>query len=286
MTNPTNPPYDREALLSALNKLKGATLEKPKPKEEIIMEKLSKDQINQRISEFMAPLGKSMWAPQVQEVLEPQLRPDITQSKYFGTPWLYAKEGWPAIGGLPALFVLQLNIATLPKEMSQKLGGKGLVQFFYQTSNEARCDWDERALVRVVDTTKQGKTLPQPKVDDYLIPTEKLIVGWEKYTDFPHGEDLVVMEGYEELEALAQYNGVSLHESLTYPYQGDKLGGWPFWTQASEGVEYYLYQIDAGCFFEGLCLPSHAPELFASDGTGHIYINPKTKDTDFIWACT
>lgn len=285
MTNSTNPPYDREALLSALNKLKGATLEKPKPKEELNLEKLSKEQVNHRINDFLSPLGKKMWAPQVQEVVEPQLKPDITHSKYFGVPWLYAKEGWPVIGGLPAVFVMQLNIATLPSEMSKQLGGKGLLQMFYQTSRDSNCDWNDNAFVRIVDISKPGKTLPQPKVDDYLIPNEKLIIGWTEYIDYPHPDNLEDIKGYKELEALTEYNGVNLHENLTYPYQGDKLGGWPFWTQGGGETDNYVYQLDASDYPDSKTLSSYAPELFAGDGTGHVFIAKGDKEGEFYWDC-
>src|SRR5579875_3345653 len=106
-----------------------------------------------------------MWAPEINK--DKSLSVDDTVSKYSGNPWLY--ENWPLIEGNPTIFVLQLNISTLPDEMSQKLGGKGLLQFFYEVNAY------DSYIVRIVDTTKLGKVLKQPKVEDYKIPQEKII---------------------------------------------------------------------------------------------------------------
>ena len=67
-----------------------------------------------------------MWAPQIGGCTDPFC------SKYFGYPWLYQDEEWSEILGLPAEFVLQLNITTLPTKISKKLGGKGLLQFSFK----------------------------------------------------------------------------------------------------------------------------------------------------------
>lgn len=249
------------------------------------MSKVQSSEIKQHVQELLSPYTKAMWAPMVEENIDPLAKKDITQSKYFGSPWLYAKEGWPLIGDTPALFVMQLNIATLPEEMAKKLGGTGLLQFFYQTDHNTSCDWDECALVRVVDITKPGKTLPQPKVVDYLLPSEKLITGWIQYIDYPHPEDLYDKPVYAQIEKFCKKHGLYANDVLDYPYQGDKLGGWPFWTQGTEGVENYIYQIDAGCFFDGLHVPAYAPALFATDGTGHIFIDPDLNYPNFSWAC-
>jgi len=253
----------------------------PPPKPQV--EKLSEKEIKRRVDEFMKPLAKKMWAPQIQK----KTSTDPTCSKYFGNPWLYANEDWPMIAGKPATFVMQLNISTLPEEMAEKLGKKGLLQFFYQTSNSVYCSsFDELALVRIVDTTKPGKTLTQPDIEDYSIPEEKIIINWKEYLEYPHNEDLDDINGYNALEELAEGNGVYLNDLGGENYQGDKLGGWPFWTQAGSSLDGYVYQIDAGCFFNGLKVPAHAPGLFAGDGTGHIYVDPENGRGDFFWDCT
>jgi uncharacterized protein YwqG len=269
------------------NRLKNLNLSKPegyvsklspvvKPEKPIVAQLPTKE-IKKKIKEFIEPLGKKMWAPQINK--DKSVSVDATCSKYFGNPWMYENEEWPLISGTPSIFVLQLNIETLPKEMSEELGGKGLLQFFYETN-----DYDSY-IVRIVDLTKPGKVLKQPKVEGYKIPKEKIIIDWKEYVDYPHAEDLEEQPGYKELEQLVQGNNLYINELLPNTYQGDKLGGWPFWTQASEGTDGYIYQLDAGSFYGGVKVPAHAPNLFASDGTGHIFIDKDSKEGEFLWAC-
>lgn len=273
------------------NRMQNISLEKPEGyvskmvKREVPIKppvpKATKKEIQEKLNQLLSPLEKSMWAP----IIDKEGSSEIMGSRYFGQPWLYEEESWPEIGGAPALFVFQLNIATLPEEMAQKLGGKGLLQFFYQTDS-SRCDWDDGGLVRVVDITQPGKTLPQPAVVDYVIPNEKVITGWKEHREYPHYEDFAELcAEYENLEDLASGNGFEITEMLPDCYQGDKLGGYPFWTQASEYSDSYIYQIDAGSFYDGLKVPAHAPNLFASDGTGHIFIADDLKGGNFSWAC-
>lgn len=257
---------------------------KQEVKEPFPKEVLTQHQLNVRVDKLFESLAKSMWLPIVQEVMEPSLKNDPTQSKYFGSPWLYLKEDWPLIDNEPALFVLQLNIASLPKEMANKLGGKGLLQFFYHPNGE----YPDESYVRIVDTHKKGKTLPQPKIVDYVIPNEKVITGWKEVEDYPHVEDLHNYEEYNKLDYLAQINDLILN--LPECYYGDKLGGYPAWAQASNGIEGYIYQLNAGCFNDSECMQSHAPNLFASDGTGHIFISEDEEELlnsegHFDWAC-
>jgi uncharacterized protein YwqG len=245
----------------------------PKP----VVPNLPTKELKKRVKAFMEPLGRKMWAPQINK--DKELLVDATHSKYFGNPWLYENEDWPLISGNPAIFVLQLNIPTLPKEMSDKLGGKGLIQFFFETE-----DYDSH-IVRIVDTTKPGKVLNQPKVNGYKIPKEKLIVDWKEYVDYPHSNDLEEMLGYKELEQLINGNHLFINDLLPDTYQGDKLGGWPFWTQGDSGTDGYIYQLDAGSFYDGKKVPAHAPGLFAGDGTGHIFMDRDSEEGDFFWAC-
>lgn len=271
------------------NKLKNMNLEKPegyvsklspvivpvKP----IVPKFSEKVLKKKVKEFIMPLGKKMWAPQINKAKNNSFQAEPTSSKYFGNPWLYENEEWPLIDGNPAIFVIQLNIATLPKEMSEKLGGKGLLQFFYETNAY------DTSIVRIVDTTKPGKVLVQPKVQGYKIPKEKIIIDWKEYMDYPHPENLEEQTGYKELNDLVEGNNLYFDDLIPHAYQGDKLGGWPFWTQAGSDTDGYVYQIDAGSFYSGLKVPTHAPKLFASDGTGHIFINTSSNNGDFFWDC-
>lgn len=227
--------------------------------------------------------SKPTWEPIVEKK-----KGDLDSSKYFGMPWLSKNEDWPEIGGFPALFVMQLNIASLPQEMSKKLGGKGLIQFFYQPDLESEADYDENHLIRIVDNTQPSREIEQPLVIDYPMEGEsiheKVIVSWKEHVDYPHSED------YNDLN-IDENTQTSLMEDDDTPFaiQGDKLGGWPFWTQAG-GIDpssLIVFQLDAGCFFDGKYFSAHAPNLFASDGTGHIIVSHENpKDIRFVWDCT
>ena len=170
----------------------------------------------------------------------------------------------------------------------RKMLGKnknGLLQLFYQT-NESLMDFSGYdALVRILDKTKPGVVMLQPNVSGskFEIPQEKLIVDWQEGIDYPHVEDLHEFKGYEELNELALGNSFDWDGVIPQPYQGDKLFGYPFWYQASHGIEDYLYQLDCGSFFDGLSLPAHAKNLFAAEGTGHIFLGKGKKTGEFTW---
>jgi len=195
-------------------------------------------------------------------------------SKYFGTVWMNKDEKWPCLDDdekIPALCVLQLNISTLPDEYKNKLGGSGLLQFFYQY-NGGRYGSD--SLVRKITNFENGSFVSQPLesgIDKYK---EKTIVEWKATKDYPHQQDVYEGDDVEKILDGEEYDLDELIE-LTEEYdciQGDKLGGWPFYSQGVENLGTFIFQIDAGCFYDGKKFPANAKELFAGDGTGHIFI--------------
>ncbi len=237
----------------------------------------------------LQPHRRPVWFPHVTAG-----DPGVVASKYFGVPWMAEGEAWPRLLGLPARFVLQLAVPTLPEPMRQLLGGDGLIQFFYQTDEVWPDDNDlsRLALVRRVrpDLT-QGASRIQPAVGGDGPREPKAIVGWDVGTDLPRYEDYDALGVAEALEAIRKEFAI---RSDLDGYQGDKLGGWPFWTQGNETPVdrrgepmAYFYQIDAGCFFDGLRVPAHAPELFAASGTGHLFVSRSDpSELKFWWACT
>lgn len=235
---------------------------------------------NNMNNELLAKISRPTWKPVLEEKTGL-----LDDSKYFGNPWLAESENWPEIGGFPALFVLQLNVSSLPEQVAKHFGGKGLVQFFYQTHPQSTEDYDQNYLVRLVDNTKTSKVIAQPPVEDYPLegdfPKEKVIVSWKEYVDYPHYEDEIGLKlSKEELKEM-RYNDI-------FATQGDKLGGWPFWTQAREieKDEIMIFQLDAGCFFNGAQFEAHAPDLFATNGTGHILVSQDDiSQLRFVWAC-
>lgn len=233
---------------------------------------------------LMEKYVKSCWRP---EVSLAQDNPDILTSKYFGNPWLAEGEAWPIINDAPAIFVLQLEIKTLPSPMARLLGGEGYLQFFYTSIPDY--DPGNDCLLRIVKPVGEGARLSQPEVDYREDMSQKIITGWTQHTELPHGESYTE-EMEEALDEIAEKHDTYVDDLVEYPYQGDKLGGWEFWTQGDEtpGDDAVLvYQIDAGCFFDGNVFPAHAPNLFAGDGTGHIFVSKNNpNELCFYWACT
>lgn len=242
---------------------------------------------------------------------------DYIGSKYFGHPWMGSDEEWPEKDGIPLDFILQLDIATLPEEIARLLGGKGLLQFFYGEDSriEFTDDISDRSFLRIVypEEKEGGPVAPPVAGDPYLIAERKChyssskeclaITGWEDFQDVPHYLDFADDEEgalypgaiEEEVARIARKHRIdeSQVEEAIECVQGDKLGGYPHWTQGIEIPlcslgEYMvsIYQIDAGDFFEGPCVPAHAPELFASRGTGHIFVSRHNhQELKFVWAC-
>jgi hypothetical protein len=246
---------------------------------------------------MLASYRRTAWLPEVREgeTLAPV-------SKYFGVPWMAEGEAWPQALGADAVFVLQLDVASLPGDMPALLGGTGLVQFFYQENG----DWPEDdgtdaddlgymtklAHVRLVQPEgRDGHPveLAVSRDPDQSVP--RLVVGWKPVDDMPR--DVGDEPCSVDLDAIAEEFDVYIDDIDPECWQGDKLGGHPFWTQARESVRdaageemVPFYQVDAGCFYDGPHGEAYAPALFAGDGTGHLYVS-RTDPTQlkFMWAC-
>jgi uncharacterized protein YwqG len=245
-----------------------------------------------------APHLRTFWVPQVSKSEEGA----ATASRYFGRPWLADGEAWPTIRGEKAAFVLQLDVAALPEPMSKLLGGSGLVQFFYRATDEGGVMDGADAIVRLVRPAGGGAAeIPADAYEsDYANDGERTpgaIVGWEVHekADGPRHDDADDLGLSDAGDEIAARHDVYLDDldGVADCAQGDKLGGWPFWTQASERPKdaagrdmVPFYQIDAGCFYDGPSFPAHAPGLFAGDGTGHLFVSPEDPtQLAFRWAC-
>ncbi len=241
--------------------------------------------LEQYVVDFKKITGLDCYCP---EVRDGDTRKPV--SKYFGLPWLAKDESWPEIEGVKPVFVLQLEIASLPHPFRPALGGEGLLQFFYAVDGP----YENSALVRIVHPNGLDSFAAHNEADNKSPEWRpKRIVGWSKSADYPRIEHLENICD-TDFDEISEAFDVDIGEEVEFCIQGDKLGGWPFWTQGVEipKNEYgepmdYVLQLDAGCFFDGPTFPAHAPELFASDGTGHIFVsrsNPKV--LKFVWACT
>jgi hypothetical protein len=221
--------------------------------------------------------ARTAWMPVV--VREETAHP---VSKYFGAPWMDDDEEWPRIAGHDALFVLQLDVASLPARYSRLLGGRGLIQFFWvdpetEVAGAGR-DQDAMSIVRFVRPhLRNGRNRIGPV--PWYARKPKVVVGWEAHRDMPHSVELEAMGiGPDEISSIAARHGVREKSVVVPPLRGDKLGGWPSWSKGDDRPTYRsgkgssLYQIDSGAVFGDGCLPTHAPGLFATNGTGHVFL--------------
>lgn len=211
-------------------------------------------------------------------------------SKYFGSPWLSEGEEWPELHGTKLTFVLQLDVATLPPVQAAMFGGTGLVQLFYETTGAG--EWDDSALVRLVHPRGASSAAREcnPGPEENPDWKHKVITSWEEDVDYARFEHFMNLVGKD----LGRDPMVREYQCIDEDcLQGDKLGGWPFWSQGVWPPEdkngkpmLPVMQLDAGCFYNGRQFPAHAPELFASDGTGHIFVSATDPpELKFKWDC-
>lgn len=205
-------------------------------------------------------------------------------SKYFGNTWLSNDEQWPKNSqGNYLIFILQLDIATLPEKYKKELGETGLFQLFFDY------EYDGETLMRIVHPDNSGSYQVQPlnnnKQNNYYInnktPKQKIIESWKSFKDLPHYEE----DLDDDLMDLCEEIRENDEDDKVCAIQGDKLGGYAFWTQEGNSSDGLIYQLDAGCFYDGKHFKAHAPNLFASDGTAHIFYDKETKSFYFDWAC-
>lgn len=225
----------------------------------------------------LARFARKAWKPIVEEGDGP-----VGVSKYSGIPWLAPGEAWPACKncGKPMQLFLQLDLATIPGELSGQFG-QGLIQLFYCTSSKPLCEDEcesyfgntQAMCVRLVPGgTPTGSPQANPVAKAF---DASRIVRWEAQPEevptITELAELGVDAGEEEPPNMAPL--------------GDKLGGWPHWIQ---GVEYgkcdkcgeamrLVYQVDS---------EDVLPHMFGDSGCGHITQCPKHKEElSFGWAC-
>lgn len=247
-------------------------------KREVIESPPKKKKINnqKQLDNALKKIQKQCFIPSV-EINENDL--EYSGSKYFGKTWLSNNEGWPQDSyGNDLVFVLQLDIKTLPDYYKNLLGKTGLFQLF------VNCTDGDETYMRIVHPDKNGKYHEQPVNDDdtYLIeekkPQQKMIQSWTCAIDYPHPEeqlDDTLADLWEEIQ----------NKDLNYElntYSGDKLGGYAFYAQAGGSSEGLLFQLNA---HNELLAPAHAPILLASDGTELVFYDKKNKSFYFDWAC-
>src|SRR5215204_5793111 len=231
----------------------------------------------------LAPFERPAWLPVVKE----GDGGGVADSKFAGTPWLGASEGWPVCPNCekPLQFFLQLDLARLPAAVAGEYG-TGLLQLFYCTNDETLCETECEAwtpfaksmVVRLVAPTRGATRTAAVEVEDPFPP--KRIVGWREVDDYPswqEGETLGV-----ELDTAA-WDAMWESGSLR---TGDKLAGWPYWVQDVEYPDCPECGRKMRLVFQ-LGSNDNLPYDFGDVGTGHITQCPEHKHVlAFGWACT
>lgn len=229
---------------------------------------------------------------------------DRTESKFFGNPWLSISEPWPVCGkcqGPMALF-FQLNLATVPEAIKEKLR-PGLLQAFFCLDSDCIHGEEEgdpfttTHFLRIINPRGiAGTQKPPPAnqdIEEELLP--RRIVGWEKVDDYPsmaEAEELGLTHGPKDQVVCSdpQFSvKANLEEFFTIPWARDneKLGGWPGWANIStcypdcptcgRPMDLVIFQV--GC--EG-----YIPIMFGDGGQGQIVTCREHRDhLAYPWTC-
>lgn len=212
-------------------------------------------------------------------------------------------EEWPLCPDCerPFQLFLQLNLDEMPAEI-RKRHGSGILQLFgcrgergdCPTARESYRPFSKGMFVRVVDSKKMGKGLAPPQDRKYF-PT-KTIVEWERVSDYPSNFELddygMTLEYLDDGRAciVVEQFGISIEldeetaESFDPAVAGDKLGGWPHWSQGAEYPACPKCKQPMTPVFQ-LASEDHLPFMFGDLGVGHITQCAKHKDVlAFGWA--
>lgn len=262
----------------------------------------------------LSPFRRIAWAPLLQRGDDPGLA-----SKFGGRPALKVGEAWPACGacGSSLQLVAQIALADSPTF----LGEQGWFQFFYCA--DERCSathpweaWQPNSLARLLDSA--DVVLPEANLAAGAGYPVALISGWHELSEIPASEEraqLVPLDDAEdtavdqaegwvehalEYSAYLKYYGLEENEVAAAAAQlkthgGDKLMGWPVWSQAADYPNcpicqtrmQMLLQINNGGIEGGEPgEQSFFGQLFAGDGIGHVFrCVAHPEQMTFSWAC-
>ncbi|MEM7111736.1 MAG: leucine-rich repeat domain-containing protein [Chloroflexota bacterium] len=264
------------------------------------------------ITQLLKPFGpwiekyrRSAWQPVVEGPA-----PSLTASKFLGTPWLPVDAEWPTCPdcSAPMQLLLQIDLNELPQPLPQTFGS-GLLQLFgcpiflgifgSFTSHEQEGFF----FSQIVQPEGVGLTAVIPDEPWYKAGTA--IKAWQEIADLPHwkayherynpnalSEFEVVLGGSMVLEhqagprlELTEKINETVFEKFLVCATGNKLAGWPYWTQYPEYPDCpicnskmnYVYQIEWA---------DYVPVDFGDYGVVMIFQCPSHKEvTDWVYQC-
>lgn len=246
--------------------------------------------VHERFAGWRQRLARPAWKPIVRAAGAETL------SRFGGLPSLAASEAWPTCGscGDALKFFFQLEIAALPAAAAA-VGS--LLQLFSCSRDDGSCEtwrpFSGTQLVRMCEGSVASVAHPSQQV--YPV---RFIDGWTALTDTPdraeherlglaydRDSDAAQVTVRSEDPPLEVSTSLAVAEAISVAAAGDKLRGWPRWTQ---GVEYpacttcgermsLLFQLDS---------EDNVPFLFGDVGCGHVTQCPAHPDVlAFAWAC-
>lgn len=279
------------------------------------------------LRQALADKARTAWGPRLDGTPV-----DLLDSRFGGTPALQTNEEWPACGacGAPMQLVVQFDMRALPDPAR----AERLFQFFYCISDicSEEAAWEAGGRNRLVRTLplqglRAGDPAAGPQPSRY---GEARIVGWEPLLEYPHsierdelGLSLTepqewVLDESDDLRQMAEDDETganlrqrwgqyvsrleletpdALREAARYGrvHGGDKLLGWPAWTQhveypacpqCGERMDLWLQINNDGHDGGEPGDRSFFGQLFAADGNGHVTRCPRHADQwAFAWAC-
>lgn len=247
--------------------------------------------------------------------------------QFGGVPRLGPQEVWPCCQGCeePMTLVLEIDLDKAPEPFQAKVGSEGLFQFFYCTKDGCSVDspWEPfqgnnlaRQLVGCHHRTSESSATNYDAAPIMGWVAMQEGANWEERPRLGIARDFLENNLFQAFTNMAEYwydpdkleryygpirdyfrlDPESTQDLFTHvnTLPGDKLLGWPSWTQ---GVEYpkcrhcesemeMLVQINNDGYAEAPVGQSSAlGQLFAADGNGHIFRCPKDGTLTFGWAC-
>ncbi|MBX3165828.1 MAG: DUF1963 domain-containing protein [Candidatus Eremiobacteraeota bacterium] len=256
----------------------------------------------------LLPELEAIFTPLARPCYAPLFNDGPRAGQFGGRPRLAPSEEWPRCGACQERLhlVCELDLAQLPE--SRPFPASGWLQLFYCTSDH--CDhpqawgpFSHNALARRLPEGEPALLAPPNSAHP-----QRNITGWQALLDYPGWEERPPLN---DRQRTASYNleepAFLEHFGLTQPanreraaayfrnYPGDKLLGWPAWTQSADYPRCPQCARPMSMFFQinNDGQDSQEPgytschgQIFAADGNGHIFVCAIHPDQlTFSWAC-
>lgn len=252
------------------------------------------------LERIFAPLARAGYAPLFEA--------GESIGQFGGSPHLAAAEKWPCCGACQSRLhlVCQLDLGRLPS--SHPLPDSGWLQLFYCTADhcnhpQAWGPFSDNALARYLPEGESSLLAPP----DSAYPRRDL-TGWQSLTDYPGWEERPTLNDRQRtascnleepafLEHFCLTEAEARDQAAAYfrNYPGDKLLGWPAWTQGAdypccpqccEPMSMFFQINNDGQNSQEPGYTSCHGQIFAADGNGHIFVCAMhPEQLTFSWAC-